>query len=80
MRFCKKCGTPYTKSLGVCPKCNAQQWLERSPEEAKTDLSEQELQAKRKRSWIGILIGVPALIGFLYGIYYIIKLLTPPAV
>jgi len=76
MRFCKECGTPYTKALGVCPKCNAKAVQE---EAGKTrTLTEEEAKVERKRSWIGITIGVPGLIGFIYVMYYIMKILSTP--
>ncbi len=77
MPFCKICGTFYPKSLGVCPKCNEKQILEEQPEAVRpASLSEAEASRQRQRSWIGICIGVPALIGLLYGIYYVMQLLS----
>ncbi|MDL2258492.1 hypothetical protein LJC42_05000 [Eubacteriales bacterium OttesenSCG-928-K08] len=67
MPFCKSCGTLYTKSLGVCPKCNAEQKMEEQNLEA-TPADESPAEAKRhtRRRWLAILLGIPALIVFIY--------------
>lgn len=64
MKFCKNCGCLYTTD--VCPKCGIT--MPDAPEER--ELTEEE-QKQKKRNWIGILIGFPAFIGFIYLIIYI---------
>lgn len=64
MKFCKTCGTLYTDSLGVCPKCNAAA-AARAAEQAKEPVAPVDA-AQRKRQWIAICLGVPCLILFLY--------------
>lgn len=71
MKHCKSCGTFYSDAAGVCPRCNAS--LEQIPDAPK--LSGDELKARRKKDWIGVLIGVPALIGLIYVLYFLIKLI-----
>lgn len=76
MPFCKKCGTFYPNSLGDCPKCNANALLEEQPPELQAaEMSEEEASRARRKSWIQILIGVPALIGLLYLVAYLMKVL-----
>lgn len=69
MPFCKTCGTYYPKSLGVCPKCNADELLLSAPEPE--PLTQEEEKALRKRRWVGICIGIPAMIALIYLLYYI---------
>lgn len=71
MKFCKKCGTLYDDKNMECPKCAAEA-LEPAPP---AEMTEAELTAARKRDWIWILIGVPAFMGFIYLIYYILRML-----
>jgi len=76
MPFCKTCGTFYPKSMGICPKCNAEQILQEQPEGVRPlEMTEEELKEKRKRGWIGICIGVPGLIALLYVIGLVMKVL-----
>ena len=64
IRFCKTCGTLYTDSLGVCPKCNAAA-AARAAEQATAPAPPADA-AQRKRQWIAICLGVPSLILFRY--------------
>lgn len=76
MPFCKKCGTFYPNSLGVCPKCNANDILaEQPPEIQYAEMDEGEAAKHRRRAWIGILIGVPGFIALIYFIYLLMKVL-----
>ena len=64
MKFCKKCGTLYGCSLGVCPRCNAKDVAGQAEQ---AEQSQAAASAKTvKRQWIAILLGVPGLILFLY--------------
>ncbi len=77
MPFCKTCGTFYPKSLGVCPKCNADEiLLERREAVAPKEMKEEDAGMLGRRSWLQLLIGVPALILFLYGMFYMISRLS----
>lgn len=60
MKYCKKCGVLYSEVLECCPKCNEK--LETALEDATRAPKKNEV----RRSWIAILIGIPALILFLY--------------
>lgn len=60
MKYCKKCGVLYSGLLEVCPKCNAA--LENPPEEAPREATTQE----KRRQWLFLVIGIPALIAFFY--------------
>ncbi len=60
MKYCKKCGVLYSSVLEQCPKCNtllAEHEEPPGPEAPKS---------VRVRQWIGICLGIPALIVFLY--------------
>lgn len=71
MKFCKKCGTLYDEKQMECPKCAVAE-LEPEPP---AEMSDEELKAARKRDWIRILIGVPAFMGLIYLIYYLLRIL-----
>jgi len=74
MKFCKKCGTLYGRSLDVCPKCNAAQLAE---EATAAEISQSAAaESMVKKQWIGILVGVPAFIIFIYFIIWCFKMLT----
>lgn len=64
MKFCKKCGTLYASSLGVCPKCNPA--IAEHAAQAADEPAAPVDPAQRKRQWIAICLGVPGLILFLY--------------
>lgn len=74
MKFCKTCGTLYAASLGVCPKCNP--ILREHEEQIEKDTNAPADAQQRKRQWISICIGVPALILFLYLVIGGLKLLS----
>lgn len=78
MPFCKKCGTVYPKSMGVCPSCNAKEQLALHQAQAQgvPYESPEEERAVKKRRWIALCIAVPGLIAFLYAIGYIMKSLS----
>ncbi len=63
MKYCKKCGVLYSSLLPQCPKCNtaiAEHDRAEQPEAPEAP------KATRIRQWIGIVVGIPALIFFLY--------------
>jgi hypothetical protein len=76
MPFCKTCGTFYPKSLGVCPSATPTSCWNSKRTQYPPARPEAEY-ALKKRRWIAIIVGLPMLIGFIYGIYYIVKLLQP---
>ena len=41
--------------------------------EFRTDMSAEEAEKAKKKAWIEILIGVPALIGLIYLMFYILQ-------
>ena len=65
MKFCQTCGTLYTDSLGVCPKCNAAA-AARAAEQAKEPVAPVDAAQRRAPSRIAICLGVPGLIRFRY--------------
>ena len=75
LKFCKTCGTLYDEAKVECPKCAAKA-LELDCDELTYDLSMDKAEADRlrKKSWIQLIIGVPAFIGVLYLAGYLIKL------
>lgn len=75
LKFCKTCGTLYNDTQVECPKCAAKA-LEPDAEHLTYDLDMDKAQAEklRKKSWIQLIIGVPAFIGVLYLAGYLIKL------
>ncbi|MBQ9832237.1 MAG: hypothetical protein IJO48_00745 [Clostridia bacterium] len=68
--FCKKCGTLYNPKEGPCPKCSTAD-IKYEPKE----MSEEEAAHLRKKSWIQLLIGIPAFIGFIYLTIYLMDLI-----
>ena len=72
MKVCKKCGTLYNEKEGPCPKCYTEDLLisgEAAKHEIDTDMTPEEAEKARKKSWIQILIGMPLFIGFIYIIF-----------
>lgn len=69
MPFCKTCGTFYTKSLGICPQCNADSLLTAAADSLPAP--PQEPTHMRLRRWLGLCIGIIALIAIIYAMYYI---------
>ena len=60
MKVCKKCGTLYNEKEGPCPKCYTEDLLisgEAAKHEIDTDMTPEETEKARKKSWIQILIG-----------------------
>lgn len=74
LKFCKQCGTLYTTSLGVCPKCGTKEAEERA-REAEIASAPAEKGSVR-RDWLFIVIGVPLFIAFLYAAVWLFRLLT----
>ena len=72
MKHCNKCGTFYSSSLECCPKCSVQK-EDTNPKPA-SDAPENE--KSKKRNWIAILIGIPALILFYYLIIGLLRKLV----
>lgn len=76
MKFCKKCGTLYGNSLGVCPRCNVTE-----AEQAATDSGIAPTPATKeqvKRHWLAICLGIPGLILFLYLVIWGVNALGNP--
>lgn len=69
MKYCKKCGVLYSGLLESCPKCNAL-LEEHIPEEAPPPEASKKTKIKQ---WIGICIGIPALVALLYIIGYFVS-------
>lgn len=69
MKLCPKCKTLYSELLDVCPKCGID-----APEDS--DSAAEPDRKARTRGWIGIVIGIPSFIGFLYLIYFLYSLLA----
>lgn len=78
MKVCKKCGTLYNENEGPCPKCYTEDLLisgEAAKHEIDTDMTPEEAEKARKKSWVQILIGMPLFIGFIYIIFLLIRLM-----
>ncbi len=75
LKFCKECGTLYDEAKVECPKCAAKA-LEPDCDELtyNREMDKAEADRLRKKSWIQLMIGVPAFIGALYLAGYLIKL------
>ena len=75
LKFCKTCGTLYDEAKVDCPKCAAKA-LEPDYDELTYDSSMDKAESDRlrKKSWMQLIIGVPAFIGVLYLAGYLIKL------
>ncbi len=75
LKFCKSCGTLYDEAKVDCPKCAAKA-LEPDYDQLTYDQSMEQAEADRlrRKSWIQLVIGVPAFIGILYLAGYLIKL------
>lgn len=71
--ICKKCGTLYNAKEGPCPKCSTEPLMEQ--EQAQAEMSGEEAKRLRKKAWIQLVIGIPALIGFIYLLAYLYKLI-----
>lgn len=78
LKFCKACGTLYDDSSLDCPRCTARALAESGAAEQATDndMPEEEIARQRKRHWMQLIIGVPALIGFFYLVFFLFKLLV----
>ena len=78
LHFCKSCGTLYDDKNGPCPRCATKGVMEQvaanAYEPPQTQMSEEEIHSARKRSWIQLLVGIPAFIGFIYLIFYIYRI------
>lgn len=75
LKFCKTCGTLYDEARVDCPKCTAKA-LEKDCEALAYDwdMDKEQADRLRKKSWIQLIIGVPAFIGLLYLAGYLIKM------
>lgn len=77
MKFCKVCGTIYDPAVGPCPRCAERELMEQQAEsQAYDEHMPPEAQAKaRRRAWLQIVIGVPAMIGLFYLVFSLAKIL-----
>ena len=77
MKFCKVCGTIYDPNVGPCPRCTERELMEQQAESLSYDEDMEPAAASkaRRRAWIQIVIGVPALIGLFYLVFYLAKIL-----
>ncbi|MCI6028695.1 MAG: hypothetical protein MRZ14_04005 [Clostridiales bacterium] len=66
---CKKCGTFYSRSSGECPRCAAKH---EGGERDERPVPKEEV----KRSWILLIIAIPAFIGFFYFMFFMIELMA----
>ena len=60
MKYCKHCGILYSNILDVCPQCGMEihkPWPDELPKAT---------EREKKRQWLGLVIGIPAMIIFLY--------------
>ena len=78
MEFCMKCGAFYEDKDGKgCPKCaeNAQLHAAAEAAEINHEMDTESARRARRRAWIELIIGVPAFIGVIYLIVYLIRLI-----
>ncbi|MEA5058538.1 hypothetical protein SDC9_189173 [bioreactor metagenome] len=75
MKFCKACGTIYDPHAGPCPKCAERELLENRAEALAYDetMPEEAVRKARTKAWVQIIIGVPAMIGIFYLVFYLAK-------
>ena len=70
LHFCKQCGTVYDDQNGGCPKCETKDVVDavyaNTYTPPQSDMSQDEIRAARKKSWIQLIIGIPCFIGFIY--------------
>lgn len=64
MKYCKKCGVLYSSLLPQCPKCNTA--ISEHADELEAADAPEAPRAVKIRQWVAIVVGVPALIFFLY--------------
>ncbi len=78
IRFCKNCGTLYDDSFGPCPKCEEKRILEEDPDAHAVNgrMTPEQAARARRSAWISIGIGVPLLIGIIYILVYLMKLIA----
>lgn len=77
MEFCKTCGTIFDPTVGPCPKCAEAAIMEEARNQLyDTSMPAAEAQRLRKRAWKQIILGVPAMIGLFYLVFYLAKLLS----
>lgn len=68
MKYCKKCGILYASVLAACPKCGVND-SDGAPER-------EAAAGEKRRNWISLIIGIPALIFILYLTGWLIKQLS----
>ncbi len=69
MKRCPSCKTFYSSYAAACPKCGIRRSEAELAEVSKSAPSKKEV----RRDWLWIVIGVPALIGVIYLIIWIMK-------
>ena len=70
MKYCKKCGVLYSGLLDHCPKCDPLIAAHVEPPAPEAD------KRTRVKQWVGLAVGIPLLILFLYGIGLLITRLS----
>ncbi len=70
MKYCKKCGVLYSDLLHACPKCGV------PLEDPNAEPPKEASKRVRVRQWIGICVGIPALVGVLYLVIYYLSALS----
>ncbi|MCI6966533.1 hypothetical protein MR810_05365 [bacterium] len=78
MKFCMKCGAFYEeKDGGGCPRCAENERLHAAAEAAEIDhgMDPEAARRARRRAWLELCIGVPAFIGVIYLVIYLIRAL-----
>ncbi len=74
MKRCKQCGTFYSESNAVCPKCGIEfPAANDSDDFDNRAINTGELRKQKIKSWMILAVGVPALIGFIYLVYFLIQ-------
>lgn len=78
MKFCKQCGTLYDPDVSDCPRCTANDldYIGASDLATDNNMPEEEVRRQRKKNWIQLIIGVPAMIGFFYLVFYLFKIIN----
>ena len=76
MKFCMKCGAFYEeKGAKGCPRCAETARLHAEAEEAEVNhaMDAETARRERRRAWIELCVGIPAFIGAIYLIIYLIR-------
>ena len=67
MKYCKKCGVLYSDLNACCPKCNG------ALEEHEESPAPEAEPRTRRRQWIALCVGIPAMIAVFYLLFGLLR-------